>query len=274
MALYKYCNEAGKFILQNLEIKVTPPNELNDVCEMRPVVKNRDPKAWAREFAKKVVTDPTYYNAHPLKYPNCKNFREFQAFARSQLGTIISDLEKHSPAVDAELQEEVVELVSQKWGIFSLSANPVQHLMWAHYGDSHRGIVVEFNETDKIFNHASFLRCEYNNTPAMYDSSAGVNQAAVELFARRKRTDWSYEEESRLIVPFSLCRPATNGSSKIYLFAIEPQAILSVTFGLRTPDSLKNEVAAALSRPEFAQVTKWQITQGPTPLELQRIRFS
>jgi hypothetical protein len=45
MALYKYCSEFGKYIIQNLEIKVTPPNELNDVCEMRPVVKNSDPTA-------------------------------------------------------------------------------------------------------------------------------------------------------------------------------------------------------------------------------------
>jgi hypothetical protein len=212
MALYKYCNETGKLILQNLEIKVTPPKELNDPCEMRPVVENHDPAGWARRQAKKTVTDPSYFNAHRFDYSNCKNFREFQAFARRNLGIIISKLEQKSPALDDNLQQEVLNLVSKKWGVFSMSANAVQHLMWAHYGDSHKGLLIEFDQANPLFVQPSLLVCDYNDTPAIYDPSIGANHQAVELFARRKRTDWSYEEESRLIVPFSECRRTANGS--------------------------------------------------------------
>jgi hypothetical protein len=270
MAFYKYCNEAGKFILQNLEIKVTPPNELNDLCEMRPVVKNSDPNAWARRFAQKALTDPAYYNKNPGAFPNCKNFRQFQTFARGQLHQIIARLEQTSPALDAELQKDILGAVSKKWGIVSLSANPVNERMWDLYADSHKGIVVEFDQTNALFGHPSFLKCEYDDNPAIYDSLQGPNHEAVEEFARRKRAAWSYEEESRLIVPLGVCRQVTRSTPKMYLFSIEPNVVKSVTFGLRCPAALRQEVLTALNRAEVQHVTKWQIIEGAIPGDLKR----
>ena len=271
MPLFKYCNEAGKFILQNLEIKVTPPNELNDPCEMRPVVLNSDPKGWARRFAQKALTDPSYYNANTHAYPNCKNFRQFQNFARRHRAAMVAQLEQASPKLDADLQGEILDTVSKKWGIVSLSADPVSHLMWAHYADSHKGLAVELDETNALFVHPSFLTCEYDDNPAVYDPSQGLNHAAVEAFARRKRTDWRYEHESRLIVPLNLCRQVAHGTTILYLFSLDADTIKSVTFGLRTPDPVKQEVVAALNRPELHHVTKWQIAAGATPMQLQRV---
>lgn len=271
MPLYKYCNDAGKFIVQNLEIKVTPPDELNDPCEMRPVVINSDPKAWARRFAQKALTDPSYYNANASAYPNCRNFLDFQSFAGKHLQVIINRLEQASPQLDADLQNEILETISKKWGIVSLSAEPLNELMWAHYADSHKGIAVEFDETNELFTHPSFLICEYDDNPAVYDPGQGPNHQAVEAFARRKRAAWRYERESRLIVGLALCRKVTRGSSTLHLFSIEPKVIRSVTFGLRCPTALKDEMLRAIDGPELRHVSAWQIAEESTPGTLKRV---
>jgi len=88
-----------------------------------------------------------------------------------------------------------------------------------------------------------------------------------------ERTDWRYEEEWRLIVPLAPCRKTTTAGSPLYLFSIEPPLIESVTFGVRTPDPLKQEVLAALGSPQLQHVTQWHIVEGNTPMELRRVQL-
>lgn len=278
MALYKYCNQNGKLILQNLEIKVTPPNELNDVCEMRPMIQNPDRKAWARSFAKRVVTEPKFYYANAHLFPNCKNFPKFQKYGRANLGKIIQTLEQGSPSVEATLQVETVDMVSKKWGVISFSTDPVEDQMWGLYAESHKGLAVEFNETNELFVNpgllkCDFLQCEYEDQPSIYRLTGGVNLEDVQQFVRRKRTKWGYEKERRLIVPIVHCRKDNKDNELLYLFSIKPSVVTSVTFGLRTPNPLKQEILAALGSPHFQHVTKWHIVKGNAPMELKRVQL-
>ncbi len=275
MALYKYCNQNGKFILQNLEIKVTPPNELNDVCEMRPIVLNSDRKAWARMFAKKVVTEPKFYFTNAHLFQGFKNFRQFQEYARANLREMIQTLEQGSPSVETALQVETADMVSKKWGVISFSTDPVEDQMWGLYSDAHKGLAVEFNETNELFANPGlfqfdFLQCEYEDQPSTYRLTGGVNVADVQQFVRRKRTKWGYEKEWRLIVPLLRCRKDNEAR---YLFSIEPSILTSVTFGLRTPNPLQQEVLAALGRPHFQHVTKWHIVKANASMELKRVQL-
>ena len=61
MALYQYSGEHGNLVLQNLQLKVTPPNEFNDPFEMSPIIKCADPKAYAVGMAKKALLDPSFF---------------------------------------------------------------------------------------------------------------------------------------------------------------------------------------------------------------------
>lgn len=270
MALFKYCNENGKFILQNLEIKVTPPNELNDPCEMRPVVKTANPHAWACEKVRKVVSRAEYYNNHILDFPKCKNFTQFQKYARSNLAVMIQLLERNAPDLDFSLQGQVLAMVSKKWGIISLSAEPLIPLMWSHYANSHRGLLVEFNDRSPLFTSPSFLKCEYIDSPAVYDPSQGLNHKAVEAFASRKKTDWAYEKESRLIIALRDCNKVDAVTPPMYLFALDAAVIVSVTFGLHSTPALRREVQLALQKPALSHVSKWKIVEGAVPGSFQR----
>ena len=61
------------------------------------------------------------------------------------------------------MQDATVNLIQEylinNIGIFSLSKVPDNILMWSHYADSHKGIVLEFDS-----NHAYFNKFKYENS--------------------------------------------------------------------------------------------------------------
>jgi hypothetical protein len=181
-------------------------------------------------------------------------------------------LAKASPKLDDHLQMEYVNIMSARWGVVSLSESPIVDTMWGLYADAHKGLVVEFDQTNELFANPSCVRCEYSGTPVVYDTLPEGNHAAIEAIARHKRTGWASERESRLIVPLEVCRKTPDSTSTLYLLALEAAVMVSVTFGVRTPDTLKQEVLKAVARPDFQHVTKWQIEQGrgSTPHDLNR----
>ena len=274
MELFKYCNQYGRLTLANLEIKVTPPNELNDPCEMRPVVKVRDPHAWAEVQVKQALTDESFFDRHKKQFAAGLTFQELQTYGGRAFDSIVDRMAIAAPTVDQHLQDNILALISAKWGVVSLSANQFHELMWAHYGDSHKGLMIGFDGSKPLFTPPTLLQCEYTDKPAVYDPSISDDHAQVEQFARRKRSNWSYEKEYRLVIPLRDCRKETNGGSTRYLSKIEPALITSVTFGLRTPPELKKDVGQTLRKPEFHHVTQWQIVEGNEPGDFRRASIS
>ena len=268
MGLFKYRGESGLLVLKNLELKATPPNDFNDPFEFSPVVRTKDPKAYAKQEAKEVVVDPKFFNANRIHFPQCKNFREFQVFARANMGKMISLLETQSSKLDAEL--EVLDTLSQKFGVICFSGDPLQPLMWAHYGSSHKGLVLEFDQTDPVFNHASFLKVDYNAARAEYDPGSEPNRDVVELLARRKSLDWSYEQEYRLILELKNARRQKNNDQVMYLFQIEPHLLKSVTIGLRAKNSVRDEVLALASKPPLKHLKVFQVDVDKNEFKLNR----
>ncbi len=265
MSLYKYCNSNGKLIVQNLQIKVCPPNKLNDPCEMRPVVKTSDHNEAAKQTAKRAVVHPSFYNHHRHEFPKYKNFSKFQKFARANMGIMIRALEENTERLEHQLRDDIPEILSEQFGIISFSKELFSNLMWAHYGDSHKGLVVEFDEKNELFSGPGFLECEYVDEPAVYDPIHRESREQVVAFSRRKHSDWSYEKESRLIVPLEVCRKQTVGGGILQLLPLESEIIVSVTFGLRASESLQADVKKALEKPNLQHVKLWRITENGQP---------
>ena len=268
MGLFKYCSESGLLVLKNLELKTTPPNEFNDPFEFSPVVRTKDPKAYAEQEAKKVVADPKFFNANRSAFLNCRNFREFQAFARANMGKIISTMVAETPKLDTQL--EVLATLSQKFGVICFSADSLHPLMWAHYASSHRGLVLEFDEADPIFHHESFLKVDYNAARTEYDPGGPSDRKAVELFAKRKSLHWQYEQEHRLIVDLALARKQVIGTQVIYLFQIEPKLLKSVTVGLRATNAIRNEVLSLAGKAPLEHLEVFQVETDKNEFRLHR----
>lgn len=273
MPLYKYCDGNGKLVLQNLQLKVCPPIELNDECEMRPLVKIADTKKAALESAKRAIGKRSFFEKHKHDFPLCKNnFSKFQQIARTNIGSIASAYEKDIPKLEDKLQKELPEVVSSRFGIVSFSRELYSRLMWAYYADSNRGLVVEFEPQHKLFTSSGFLECEYADEPAVFDPTGKPFDEQIRVFARRKRSEWSHEKESRLIVQLDACKQKLVNSKTLFLMPVLPELIVSVTFGLRAPQSLRAEVTAAINSPELQlqHVRLWNLTDGGPDSNYQR----
>ncbi len=135
-------------------------------------------------------------------------------------------------------------------------------LMWAHYGDNHRGLIIEYNAR-AIINHANEILstnlkfdevkyCNNNHITNWLSRQAATNNLHGNSFFDgwwekaflTKNTPWQYEKEFRII------RSANHQTSKNFNSqAADPKltipfdAINRIYFGLNTPQTYINCVS-------------------------------
>ncbi|ENA1765329.1 DUF2971 domain-containing protein [Flavobacterium psychrophilum] len=125
---------------------------------------------------------------------------------------------------------------NKKIGIYSLSKTYIDELLWAHYGNSHKGFCIEYDldillnsfKTEKIFS----FPVKYNNTAPEIDFKDLTikNDDLILKMTGFKSKRWEYEQEHRII---------TNSFGKqLYEF----NALKSIYFGLRMCENHKLEI--------------------------------
>jgi hypothetical protein len=193
------------------------------------------------------LADATFYAAdrHALNDPFEGRFdRTFIDTQFSALKTLVSVA---SPSAVKSLDgvSEAVESVFafvDKSGVFSLSYNPLQELIWAHYGGSHRGFCIGY-DTHKLVdfepNVHQILDVQYSNeapTVASTDLlSAKTPVAVLRKMLGVKSKPWAYEEEVRVV------------TSPPGLHSHDYRAVKVVYFGLRCPESTMLAVMESLA---------------------------
>lgn len=129
--------------------------------------------------------------------------------------------------------------VNMSYGVLSLTRAPLNNLMWSHYGDEHRGVVLGFD-----VNEAGFCNKETNVIPANFGdiiytktfpthlknesnsqrfdklrSTASYSQHSFDFFKYAylfKGIDWAYEEEVRVVKNVGFHLYDTEDNSKNY----------------------------------------------------------
>jgi hypothetical protein len=124
--------------------------------------------------------------------------------ARILAGTLAALPSSPDAISDTDLQEVWRHLklrLMETYGVLSLSASPSNMLMWSHYADSHKGVCLQFDTS--ITPVPGWKRYEYR--PVQYRQSRGVDVLAhdidecIQQLIFSKGSDWSYEEEHRLV---------------------------------------------------------------------------
>lgn len=136
-------------------------------------------------------------------------------------------------------------------GIFSLSKDVTNELIWAHYAGQHCGFAIEY-DLDVIFDKkqnrniklSNVIEVKYQNEPVqLFDSdvieylhgdSGKIVRKLCQNFIGIKSRAWEYEKEIRLV------------SSKIGLIEIPKKSVRTITFGLRCSDQNVEKVILAL----------------------------
>ncbi len=250
--VYKYCDGHGVKILQNLELKITPPNQFNDPFEFTPHVICSSLERKVRNL----FTDQDAIKQWFLETTGSGQFsgtlREFREQLRNLEPEVVTAIASHMPAINADVQGASLDRASKKYGVLCLSARRDSIVMWGHYCDKHRGIVVGFDDSWEIFRRgAALCPVNYVRERVVWDSSLQSGGSEERAFTERlifsKNDEWKYEEELRqLFTLVSLPRQNPDNGTVGYFLPLPPEKIVSVSLGFRCPLELKEKVCAAL----------------------------
>jgi hypothetical protein len=201
------------------------------------------------------------------------SYDAMRAFFKRHTGRPTSDCRTMYSKIDEQLVET---------GIFSMSSDPCQPLMWAHYSGEHRGLCFGFRSVvgSKLADPDHCLPVTYSDElPVMdgpglqtslkmamdeagrpYTSSLKVafTDKTFQRIVTTKPTAWSYEQEIRYIEPFSgLCD--------------WPGEFAECTFGLRCPDGRRRSYIDLLEEYVPNDVLLFEIRAKPGKNALERV---
>ncbi|WP_324673079.1 DUF2971 domain-containing protein [Hymenobacter sp. GOD-10R] len=152
-----------------------------------------------------------------------------------------------------------------KIGVFSLSKDNINDLLWAHYADSHKGFCVGYDiDILKSFAYTKHypLDVSYTEKPSefdmydiMYLKQRGLNSFLQKMIGT-KTDSWAYEKEIRIITD--------DFGKHMHDF----RAIKSIYFGLRMP---REQVELTMKRLSGRGIAYYTIVKGKNKFKLEAI---
>lgn len=195
--LYKYLGPSGFIALDSLTFRFTKPRDLNDPFEARVPV-----------------------------------------FLKSSSGGLSYGLTNYGQTeVLAPPQRSILKLINDKYGITCFSEVPNNLLMWAHYGQSHSGLVLGVNARHSSFTSlGDLITVKYSASRPKLSSLKRESELLKVLSV--KSQDWSYEKEWRLVALLDDCIL----SGELFLKTIDPDSIVQVILGANASDYLTTRI--------------------------------
>jgi hypothetical protein len=184
--LYKYRSMASKGladIFQQRKIYLCDATKFNDPFECRPLL--TDPQSrLKREILLKEITRHRFPNADKRALKKLMKGKEHK----------LTD-----PVILRGTYEGLVSTV----GIYCLSEKKDDLLMWSHYSDSHRGLVVEFKALiENTLFWEAFKVIYQEDYPTVSIANIIMNIGKADEFRKAlltKSSHWAYEQEWRIL---------------------------------------------------------------------------
>jgi hypothetical protein len=247
--LYKFIGNPGavRHLLAG-NLKFTPTRELNDPSELLPNVIPEDVRKSLQLLRDQGYSDDDMLSLRQqesllrqlaprflaIDVPTTKE--QATAIARSAFYNNLPHLER--------LLSETAEEISSGVGLLCLTKRNDSLPMWAHYAANAAGLVVEFRDLDIVFcgDQTGVLR---QPTAVRYEREhLGVSfdpRSHRSLFFS-KFSDWSYEEEVRVVLPLVDCRRTCIDGHQVYFFDIPKHHVVHIILGWRVPAMIADDV--------------------------------
>jgi hypothetical protein len=260
--LFKYFDARGIDILRSLRLKVSPPNQFNDPFEFLPKVdfcidntdvKNRltDPK-WLRSAWEQSGTEISFEEFLTRYQPTFENATAEQ----------VEGVRRQFQEDAVRNQKGVVNFISKTHALACYSEIPDNLLMWSHYTDAHRGIVVQFDLKNSFFSPpANLMPVSYRSdrASAKYDGEGFAFDEHESSVVRIKSLAWSYEREWRQLFQLKDCTKIHDPERTTCFYVnIPSNAIASVIFGVRCRPETEMIVRELKKRPDLQHVRLWR----------------
>ncbi len=227
--VYKYLPPERIDYLENQLLRFTQPGDLNDPFEFIPMIVNFD----SDHFIENVIV---------------RNHRQHLTETQITKGAqAIKDLCISNPDCLSNLfYEKYLHKANAEIGVFSLSRKWNNSLMWSTYAKVQQGFCVGF-DSDHEFFHRQATDCADIGTlkPVSYstkrlDKVIGNTLDIDITWFFTKSSDWSYEEEMRLIRLLRNSKVVKQEKPyEIFLFEVPHDAIREIVCGISASENLK-----------------------------------
>src|SRR5260370_10609227 len=153
---------------------------------------------------------------------------------------------------------------SERYGIVCFCEYVSSLLMWAHYADSHRGSVVEFDPRHPLFLPQALGEVQYSRARPFLEAPD------YRKILLTKSTEWEYEVEHRLIVELRQLKLGRrrDGTEK-HFKELPKDAVKAVYLGCRIPPKVRDEIATSLRIPSAKHIKLFEMRLHPTDYRLE-----
>lgn len=167
------------------ELYFPKPSSFNDPFDCRP--------SFSFEAS---IEEITSYKQRLIKKDHPNLNREQR---RKGAGSELRDWERNArnPEILKRFRELHTERITEQIGVLCLSEVKDDILMWSHYGDSHRGVCLEFDGHFKFFANAQEVK--YPSIRPRINPFRQTPDQMMEIALLTKAEHWTYEQEWRLI---------------------------------------------------------------------------
>jgi hypothetical protein len=203
MKLYLYCKyEDAETIVNVKYLRISIPNRLNDPFELLGQAETKvHRKDYDREMSISRVRKAFHRNLLNAGYS--RSYAKFQKEMEKDPEYFFELYQREVPISYERMIRGFLDELSEKHGFICLSKTFKSILMWSHYAEKHRGVVLGFDTTKMGVADKYLAPVDYKSTrvrlTATIDPKHEGNLKAWENLVRRKHIDWKYEEEVRII---------------------------------------------------------------------------
>ena len=259
--LFKYLAPSRIGVLSDRLVRYTPLGAFNDPFEGRPEIKGlASQEAALSSFAEAIPGElEVAYSSLPAEARAVLSLQQWlqlaTPFMQQQQGEFLAML----GAASSQLIPTIPSKFDEVLGVLSLCEVPDSLLMWAHYGASHTGFVLELDPTHSYFNARRTAQDEFGHLRRVQYRDARPSANLIDLDGPEmflvKSKEWSYEHEWRILRPLKDAHDVVNVNGEdIHLFQLPADSIKAVILGARASSTLADQARIAVASSQMSHV--------------------
>ncbi|WP_312508973.1 DUF2971 domain-containing protein [Chryseobacterium culicis] len=284
MSFYKYTTiSTAALVLKNKSLRWSSPVVFNDLeeCQFTPFTNEQYIKAYNTYID--ILTE--YAKGNQLGY-DVERFSDVNMMIISlmqislQEGSFTTEgfaeqMLRFAQNSEGDFRDYINKALINTFRILCVTEDADNNLMWAHYGDQHKGCVIElesvYSKRPRALREGK-VRYHENLEPQtnpidvlLYGETPEIRDIMIQDVIFSKRTNWNYEKEYRLMFAESFGEIRTqievqtmkkeitvNQSDKLFTdVAIEKEAVKSIVFGARTSVQDIKDILAILEESKY-----------------------
>jgi hypothetical protein len=235
MTVFRYLPPERVDTLENETAVFTPPKRFNDPFEMSPVIAPVTSKRHLMKGVKEAEVQEG--DCEELASLPRKKQRAVQREIREQ---VIANWLENASAYASQMQQDLPDELSAVRGVLCFSSLKSSLLMWAHYANSHRGFVVEYDAEHPEFQKLGELEpVRYIPQRPVYDETKDSDFKIYLI----KSPDWAYEKEFRIFRLLRECEKRIINGIDLYFVRLPRSCVQAVYLGSRIAPTICRRIS-------------------------------